>query len=141
AEPTGGGPLRRRGTRSFARIGGRVELRTAPTAIKRAPARISDDWGQLLASVERAATRNRHRPDLPVLLDHVLRSVGEMLEVVWAAAWIFDEQEQMWSIVASLVLTPESLALRFRSGSALPCRVGERGMPLLVNDLDREEFH
>ena len=95
----------------------------------------------MLASVERAATRNRHRPDLPLLLNHVLRHVGEMLEVVWAAAWIFDEQEQEWSIVASLGLTPEALGLRFRSGSALPCRVGERGVPMMLNDLDKEEFH
>jgi signal transduction histidine kinase len=125
----------------FARIGARMELRTAPTRHGRVPARISRDWGSLLASVERAATRNRHRPDLRLLLNHVLRHVGEMLPVVWAAAWIFDEQEQEWSIVASLGLTPEALRLRFRSGSALPCRVGERGVPMLVNDLDKEEFY
>jgi signal transduction histidine kinase len=128
----------------FARIEALVELKTAPpsrTKQRRLPERISRDWGGLLASVERAARRNRHRPDLPLLLDHVLRHVSEMLEVSWAAAWIFDEQEQEWSIVASLGLTPEALRLRFRSGSALPCRVGERGVPLLVNDLDKEEFH
>jgi signal transduction histidine kinase len=119
-----------------------VELRTAPPARQnRVPARISRDWGGLLASVERAATRNRHRPDLPLLLNHVLRHVGDMVETVWAAAWIFDEQEQEWSIVASLGLTTDALGLRFRSGSALPCRVGERGVPILINDLDKEEFH
>jgi signal transduction histidine kinase len=105
------------------------------------PQRISRDWGGLLASVERASRRNRHQPDLRLLLNHVLRHVAEMVEVVWAAAWIFDEQEQEWSIVASLGLTPAALRIRFRSGSALPCRVGERGLPLLVNDLDKEEFH
>ncbi len=118
-----------------------METRAAPHRRNGAPARISRSWGGLLASVERAATRNRHRPDLRLLLDHVLRHVSEMLEVVWAAAWIFDEEEQEWSIVASLGLTPDALRLRFRSSSALPCRVGERGTPLLVNDLDQEEFH
>jgi signal transduction histidine kinase len=119
-----------------------MELRTAPSVRQnRVPARISRDWGGLLASVEHAATRNRHRPDLPLLLNHVLRHVSDMVETVWAAAWIFDEQEQEWSIVSSLGLTTDALGLRFRSGSALPCRVGERGVPILINDLDQEEFH
>jgi signal transduction histidine kinase len=101
---------------------------------------ISQRWVDLLRSIEKETNRRRRRSDLPDLLLYVLRDVGEMVPAVWAAAWLFDEDEESWLIAASLGLTQHASALRLRSG-ALPCRVGESGVPILVNDLDKEEFH
>lgn len=101
---------------------------------------ISGRWAQLLGTIEEASSRNRHRPDLPSLLDQVLQKISDMFEIVWAAAWLFDQDEDAWVIAASVGLTPESAGIRLSSGTALPCRVGEQGVPLLVNDLGAEEF-
>jgi signal transduction histidine kinase len=102
---------------------------------------VAADARDLVLAVERALTRERGAPQVPGLLRFVLQKISEMLEVVWAAAWVFGEDEDAWTIAASLGLTPESASIRFRSGAALPCQVGERGTPLLVNDLDTHEFH
>jgi nitrate/nitrite-specific signal transduction histidine kinase len=106
------------------------------------PARVavSQRWVELVGAIEKETSRLRRRPDVPDLLHHVLRDVGEMVPSVWAAAWLFDQEQESWVISASIGLTPGASALRLRSG-ALPCRVGESGVPLLINDLDKEEFH
>jgi signal transduction histidine kinase len=95
----------------------------------------------LLLAVEETLTRRQHSPQVPALLRIVLVKISEMVETVWAAAWVYREDEQEWAIAASLGLTPEAARLRFRPGTAIPCRVGERGEPLLINDLDSCEFH
>jgi signal transduction histidine kinase len=99
---------------------------------------MSRDWAEVLGAIEQAATGSGYSKDLPVLLDYVLRKTAEMVDMVWAAAWLFDEDDDSWKIEASLGLTPEASALRFRS--LLPSRCGERGVPLLVNDLGQEDF-
>jgi len=101
---------------------------------------ISERWVELLDAIAKETGRLRHRPGVPDLLRSVLRDVGEMVPAVWAAAWLFDQEEESWVIVGSIGLTRDASALRLRSG-ALPCRVGESGVPLLVNNLDVEEFH
>jgi signal transduction histidine kinase len=105
--------------------------------------RDSHDWRELLVEVERALTRHRHQGDRTVLirlLEYVLAKVSEMVETVWSAAWLFSEEEGVWEIVASIGLSPEGSAFRAPSKTSLPSRVGEQGRPLLVNDLDREDF-
>jgi len=99
------------------------------------------DGRDLLRAVEQALTVSRRSPELPNLLGYVLDKISEMVEMVWAAAWVFREDEDAWVVAASLGLTPEAAGIRFRSGTALPCRVGETGTPQLVNDLDEREFH
>jgi two-component system nitrate/nitrite sensor histidine kinase NarX len=71
----------------------------------------------------------------------MLVKISEIIDTVWAAAWVYREEDEEWAIAASLGLTPEATRIRFRPGTALPCRVGERGEPLLINDLDSCEFH
>ncbi len=98
------------------------------------------DARELLVEVEHALTRERSSPQVPALLRFVLVKISELLHSVWAAAWVFSEDEDVWKIAASLGLTREAAALRFRPGSALPCQVGERGIPMMINDLDTCEF-
>ena len=98
------------------------------------------DGRDLLVAVEQALTITSTR-ELPSLLRYVLDKISEMVEMVWAAAWVFREDEDAWVVAASLGLTPEAAGIRFRSGTALPCRVGETGTPLLINDLGSCEFH
>jgi signal transduction histidine kinase len=105
------------------------------------PSGVLADARDVVRAVEEALTRTRASRQVPALLRFVLLKIRELLEVVWAAAWVFDEEQDAWTIAASLGLTPEAASVRFRSGSALPCQVGERGTPLLVNDLDECEFH
>jgi signal transduction histidine kinase len=99
------------------------------------------DGRDLLSAVEQALTLTCRPPELPSLLRYVLGKISEMVEMVWAAAWVFREDEDAWVVAASLGLTPAAAGIRFRSGTALPCRVGETGTPLLVNDLDECEFY
>jgi signal transduction histidine kinase len=98
------------------------------------------DGRDLLVAVEQALTITSTR-ELPSLLRYVLDKISEMVEMVWAATWVFREDEDAWVVAASLGLTPEAAGIRFRSGTALPCRVGETGTPLLINDLGSCEFH
>jgi signal transduction histidine kinase len=100
-------------------------------------------WGRrdLLLAVEQALTRRRHSLQVPELLRIMLVKISEIIETVWAAAWVYREEDEEWAIAASLGLTPAATRIRFRPGTALPCRVGERGEPLLINDLDSCEFH
>jgi two-component system nitrate/nitrite sensor histidine kinase NarX len=98
------------------------------------------DARELVLAVEHALTRERTSPQVPALLRFVLMKISELLHCAWAAAWVFSEDEDVWKIAASIGLTPEAAALRFRPGSALPCQVGERGAPLLINDLTTCEF-
>src|SRR5262249_36067327 len=63
-------------------------------------------------------------------------------DVTWAAAWLYDDETDTWYVTVSRGFTPEgTVGVRFRAGTALPCLVGERGEPLLVDDLDQVEFH
>lgn len=95
----------------------------------------------LLLQVERALIVGERESQLSAILDYTLDKVGEMIEMVWGAAWVFSEAEDAWLIAASHGMTHESAAVRFPPQAALPCRVGERGTPLLVDDLDSCEFH
>lgn len=98
------------------------------------------DARELVLAVEHALTRERSSPQVPALLRFTLVKISELLHCVWAAAWVFSEDEDVWKISASLGLTAEAATLRFRPGSALPCQVGERGSPIMINDLDTTEF-
>lgn len=102
---------------------------------------VNADARELVMTVEQALTRERPSQQVPALLKLALMKISEMIETVWAAAWVFRDDEDVWKIAASLGFSPEGAAVRFRPGSALPCQVGERGVPLLVNDLDKYEFH
>jgi two-component system, NarL family, nitrate/nitrite sensor histidine kinase NarX len=101
------------------------------------------DWGRrdLLLAVEQALTRRRHSPQAPALLRIMLVKISEIIDTAWAAAWVYREEKDEWAIAASLGLTSQATRIRFRPGTALPCRCGERGEPLLINDLDSCEFH
>jgi GAF domain-containing protein len=98
------------------------------------------DAQELVVAVEHALTRERSSPQVPALLRFVLGKISELLHCVWAAAWVFSEDEDVWKIAASIGLTRKAAALRFRPGSALPCQVGERGTPMMINNLDTCEF-
>jgi signal transduction histidine kinase len=115
--------------------------RQLSTLRKQLPASVSADARGLVRAVERELTRDRHSPQVPAVLHFALVRISELLELAWAAAWVFSEEQEVWKIVASLGLTPAGAAITFSRGSALPCRVGERGTPVMVNDLDRCEFH
>jgi signal transduction histidine kinase len=101
----------------------------------------SRDGRDLLSAIEQALTISGHPRELPSLLRYVLDKIGDLVEMVWAAAWVFREDEDAWVVAASVGLTPEAAGIRFRSGTALPCRVGETGTPLLINNLDEREFY
>lgn len=98
------------------------------------------DARELVLAVEHALTRERSSPQVPALLRFMLAKISELVQCVWAAAWVFSEDEDVWKISASLGLTTEAATLRFRPGSALPCQAGERGIPIMINDLDTTEF-
>lgn len=100
-------------------------------------------WGrrELLLAVDQALSRRRHSPQVPELLRIMLVKISEIIDTVWAAAWVYRAEDEEWAIAASLGLTPAATQIRFRPGTALPCRVGERGESLLINDLDGCEFH
>lgn len=78
---------------------------------------------------------------LPELLDFVLAEVETGIGFTWAAIWLFDPREESWYIAVSRGLSLEAAEIRFPRAFALPCLVGERGQPLLIGDLDDQDFH
>ena len=105
------------------------------------PISLSELWRGQLEAIEQASTRRDHRSDLNGVLNFVLAKLSEMFSPSWSAAWLFDPDEEIWEISASTGMTPAASAVRFGIGGAIPCRVGERGIPLLVDNLDVEDFH
>lgn len=92
----------------------------------------------LLGSMINASERGE-----PVLnlLDFVLDKVEEAVHFTWAAIWLFNEEAEEWYIALSRGLSRDAADIRFPRNSALPCQVGERGTPMLVEDLESESFH
>jgi two-component system nitrate/nitrite sensor histidine kinase NarX len=65
-----------------------------------------------------------------------------MLDVTWGAVWLHDDDTDTWFVAVSLGFTQAGTkGARFSAGTALPCLAGERGEPLLIEDLDQVEFH
>ena len=73
------------------------------------------DGRDLLSAVEQALTLTGRPPELSSLLRYVLDKISEMVDMVWAAAWVFREDEDAWVVAASLGLTPAAAGIRFRS--------------------------
>jgi nitrate/nitrite-specific signal transduction histidine kinase len=91
--------------------------------------------------LERVAEEsNRARP-LPELLDFVLAQVETEIGFTWAAIWLFDREEESWYVAVSRGLSQEATEVRFPRAFTFPCLVGERGEPLLIEDLEQERFH
>jgi signal transduction histidine kinase len=79
--------------------------------------------------------------DITNLLYFVLEEIHKSVAFTWAAIWLFDRETETWYIAVSHGLSKDAAEIRFPRGSALPCLVGERGTPLLIDNLATEQFY
>lgn len=98
----------------------------------------SETRRRILAGIIDATNRAGH---ITNLLYFVLEEIEKSVAFTWAAIWLFDRETDTWYIAVSHGLSKDAAEIRFPRGSALPCLVGERGRPLLIDNLEREQFY
>jgi signal transduction histidine kinase len=72
--------------------------------------------------------------------DTTLEILDRVTGATWCAIWLFDDVTDTWFISHSRGLSGEAAELRFARGSAIPCLVGERGVPRRLDALDADSF-
>jgi signal transduction histidine kinase len=99
-------------------------------------------WREVRRRVlEGISDATRQKGHITNLLHFVLEEIEKSVAFTWAAIWLFDRETETWYIAVSRGLSQDAAEVRFPRGSALPCLVGERGTPMLIDNLETENFY